>query len=109
MLTAQDIVGLALRDADAVCKESLDILCRQLGAVAGNLALTLGARGGVYIGGGVVTRLGGFLGRSGFRSAFEAKGRFEAYLAQIPTWVIRADQPALMGAAWALGIGKTRA
>jgi len=47
-----------------------------LGTVAGNLALTLGARGGVYIAGGIVPKLGTAFAESGFRTRFEAKGRF---------------------------------
>jgi len=74
-----------------------------LGSVAGNLALTLGAKGGVYIGGGIVPRLGDWFARSPFRRRFEAKGRFQPYLAEIPVWVINASQsPALAGAAVAL-------
>ena len=71
--------------------------------MAGNLALTLGARGGVYIGGGIVPRLGQAFERSPFRQRFEAKGRFSAYLQAIPVWVITSRQsPALLGAARAL-------
>lgn len=83
--------------------EALGMLCAMLGSVAGNLALTLGARGGVYIGGGIVPRLGGWFDGSPFRSRFETKGRFEAYLRDIPVWVITSPQsPALLGAARAL-------
>ena len=79
------------------------MLCAFLGSVAGNLALTLGAKGGVYIGGGIVPRLGDWFARSPFRARFEAKGRFQPYLAEIPVWVIMASQsPALAGAAVAL-------
>ena len=71
----------------------------------GNLALTLGARGGVYIGGGIVPRLGPAFADSAFRARFEAKGRFNAYLSAIPTWLIVAPQPpALQGASRALDI-----
>jgi glucokinase len=73
-----------------------------LGSVAGNLALTLGARGGVFIGGGIVPRLGERFDALPFRQRFEDKGRFRAYLAAIPTRVITADSPALLGAARAL-------
>ena len=58
-----------------MCEETLGIFCRLLGSCAGNLALTLGAEGGVVIGGGIVPRLGDFFARSEFRAAFEAKGR----------------------------------
>ena len=87
---------------DAQCAEALQIFAALLGNVAGNLALTLGARGGVYIGGGIVPRLGAHFDTLPFRSRFEDKGRFSSYLAQIPTWVITADAPALLGAARAL-------
>ena len=74
-----------------------------LGSFAGNVALVLGARGGVYIGGGIVPRLGDRFAQSPFRARFEAKGRFSAYLQAIPVWVITSAQsPALTGAARAL-------
>ena len=89
--------GLA---GDALARESLSMMCAFLGSVAGNLALTLGAKGGVYIGGGIVPRLGAFFEQSPFRERFEAKGRFQPYLADIPVWVITAAQsPALAGTA----------
>ena len=58
------------------------------GTVAANLALTLGAKGGVYIGGGIIPRLGERFLVSGFRKRFEDKGRFSGYLAEIPVYVI---------------------
>lgn len=89
--------GLA---GDALAREALAMMCAFLGSVAGNLALTLGAKGGVYIGGGIVPRLGAFFDASPFRERFEAKGRFSPYLADIPVWVITAAQsPALSGTA----------
>lgn len=94
----------ALRGGHVQAMEALHIFCAMLGSVAGNLALTLGARGGVYVGGGIVPRLGDWFDRSPFRERFEAKGRFQPYLAGIPVWVITAQQsPALLGAARALG------
>jgi glucokinase len=82
--------------------EVQEIFCGALGTAAGNLAITLGARGGVYIGGGIVPRLGDFFAQSAFRTRFEDKGRFSSYLAAIPTWVITAANPALRGVAAAL-------
>jgi glucokinase len=70
-----------------------------LGTIAGNLALTLGARGGVYIGGGIVPRLGARFATSQFRERFEAKGRFREYLAAIPTFVVTHALPAFLGCA----------
>lgn len=82
---------------DARCIATLDCFCGMLGTFAGNLALTLGATGGIYIGGGVVPRLGALFDASPFRARFEAKGRFADYLAKIPTFVITAPHPAFTG------------
>lgn len=79
------------------CDEVLETFCGMLGTVAANLAVTLGAQGGIYIGGGIVPRLGERFARSSFRRRFEAKGRFADYLAQVPTWVITAPYPAFIG------------
>jgi len=85
---------------EPMARDALNMMCAFLGGVAGNLALTLGAKGGVYIGGGVIPRLGRFFDESPFRERFEAKGRFVSYLAEIPVWVIVAPQsPALRGTA----------
>lgn len=101
-LSAAAISRRGLDGSCAYCAESLEIFCAMLGTVAANLALVLGARGGVYIGGGIVPKLGGYFARSPFRARFEQKGRFSDYLAQIPTYVIRAPYPGLAGAARAL-------
>ncbi len=101
--SAAQVSTAALSGHDPRCVEALAMLCAFLGSVAGNLALTLGAKGGVYIGGGIVPRLGEWFDHSPFRARFEAKGRFQSYLAEIPVWVIHASQsPALAGAAKAL-------
>ena len=83
----------------ACCEEALKIFCQLLGSCAGNLVLTLGAEGGVYIGGGIVPRLGNFFIESDFRREFEAKGRMQAYLQKVPSFVIHSEYPALIGAA----------
>jgi glucokinase len=102
-LSAVQITQRALAAADPACDATLEMFLGLLGNVAGNLALTLGATGGVYVGGGIVPRLGDRVERSRFRARFEAKGRFAGYLSRIPTWVIQAaDMPALRGASRAL-------
>ncbi len=89
--------------SDARCAQAVDLFFALLGTVAGNLALSLGARGGMYIGGGIVPRLGDRIDRSAFRERFEAKGRFREYLRSIPTYVVQTStSPALLGAARAL-------
>ncbi|WP_433694942.1 bifunctional transcriptional regulator/glucokinase [Paraburkholderia phenoliruptrix] len=92
----REIVRRAL-DGEPLAAESVDVFCGILGTFAGNIAVTLGALGGIYIGGGVVPRLGEFFARSSFRKRFEAKGRFEAYLQSVPTYVITAEYPAFLG------------
>lgn len=102
-LTTEQIVERGVARQDVGCTSVLNTFCALLGGVAGNVALTLGAQGGVYLGGGIVPRLGGFFDRSPFRARFEAKGRFAEYLAAIPAYVIlSASAPALLGAAHAL-------
>jgi glucokinase len=90
---------------DTQCTQAVTTFAALLGNVAGNLALTLGARGGVFIGGGIVPRLGARFAQLPFRERFEGKGRFRSYLAAIPTCVITAESPALLGAARALDSG----
>lgn len=88
---------------DLLCEQAMQLFFKLLGSVAGNLALTLGARRGVFIGGGIVPALGDMIDQSGFRQRFIAKGRYEGYLSEIPTYVIAAKSPpALRGAAEAL-------
>lgn len=101
-LGAADITQRALSGQDPLCLEAVETMCVLLGRVAGNLALTLGARGGIYLGGGVLAHLREYLSRSGFRAAFEEKGRFAPFLSRVPVWLIEATQPALRGAAMAL-------
>jgi len=96
-LEAPEIARRALAGDCALCNEVLEAFCGMLGTVAGNLAVTLGASGGIYIGGGIVPRLGQRFHASSFRARFEQKGRFQAYLAGVPTYVITADYPAFLG------------
>ncbi|MCD4502592.1 glucokinase [Chromobacterium piscinae] len=98
-LAPAEVSARGLSGADARCRETLEIFCGLLGSAAGNLALTLGARGGVYIGGGIVPRLSGFFEQSPFRRRFEDKGRMSAYLADIPVYLITSAYPALPGVA----------
>lgn len=101
-LESRHITQLAMEQSNAHCQEALDIFCRQLGSVAADVALTLGALGGVYVGGGIVPKLGDYFAQSGFREAFEAKGRFRDYLTPIPVYAIHSPYPALVGSAQAL-------
>ncbi|MEX3941557.1 bifunctional transcriptional regulator/glucokinase [Paraburkholderia sp. BR10937] len=84
-------------DGEALAMETVECFCGILGSFAGNIAMTLGSLGGIYIGGGVVPRLGDLFTRSSFRQRFEAKGRFDTYLSNVPTYVITAEYPAFLG------------
>jgi glucokinase len=98
-LGASEITRRAQDGSCADCVRSVDVFCGVLGSVAGNVALTLGATGGMYIGGGIVPRLGELFVRSPFRARFEAKGRLSAYVARIPTYLITEQYPAFLGVA----------
>ena len=85
---AAQITKAALDGDCAASRTALELFCAMLGTIAGNAALTFGARGGVYIAGGIAPRLTDFMARSEFRSRFERKGRLRTYLASVPTSVI---------------------
>lgn len=97
-LPAPEISRRALAGEDTACVATIEVFCRLLGTIASDVAVTLGARGGLYIGGGVVPRLGALFDRSGFRRRFEDKGRFGAWLRAIPTYVITGESATLVGA-----------
>lgn len=94
---AEAISEAALNGDCAIARQALDHLFIWLGRVAGDLALTIGAHGGIYIGGGIGTRLGDALVASDFHSAFCAKGRFDDYLQQIPCAIINHPCSAFVG------------
>ena len=88
----------ALSGEDGLAAAALDRFCMTLGSVAGDIALSQGAKA-VIIAGGLGQRLVDVLPRSGFASRFTAKGRFELMMAAIPVKVITHPQPGLFGAA----------
>jgi glucokinase len=96
-LTPPEVTRRAQEASCRICLEAVNIFCALLGTMAGNLVLTLGALGGVYVGGGIVPSLGRSFTSSPFRNRFEDKGRYADYLARVPTFVIRAELPALIG------------
>jgi glucokinase len=86
--SAADITEAALQGTCPTSRASLDMFCAMLGGFAGNVALTYGARGGVYIAGGIAPRILDYLANSEFRRRFEQKGRLHSYLEAIPSQVI---------------------
>lgn len=102
-MTAAQITEHAGAGTDVRCVEAMDLFFSFLGTIAGNLALSLGSLGGLYIGGGIVPRLGHAIDASRFRQSFESKGRLRHYVEQIPTFVVQSKvSPGLIGAAQAL-------
>jgi glucokinase len=85
------------------CRETLELFCAFLGTVASNHALTLGAKGGLFIAGGIIPNMLDFFVKSSFRPRFEDKGRFHPYLAAIPAFVITHPYPAFLGLARRVG------
>jgi glucokinase len=88
-LTPEDITARALRGECEACREALTLMLGFLGRVAGNLALTINATGGIYFAGGILPQLGvSYVENSRLRGSFTAKGRFTAYVDRIPTFLI---------------------
>ncbi|MCB4820136.1 glucokinase [Roseicella aerolata] len=98
-LEAATITARGLSGECRTCREALEMFCAQLGSVAGDLALLYGARGGVYVAGGICPRFPEFLAASRFRARFEAKGRFRDWLAPIPAHLIMRPDAAMLGLA----------
>ena len=101
-VTPEDVTRLATQ-REPLARKTLQMFFAMLGTVAGDLALTTGALGGVYIAGGIVPRLVDVLAQSEFRARFEAKGRYSDYMAAIPTYVITTALPAFRGLRYLLG------
>jgi glucokinase len=98
----EDVTNLA-KQGEPLARKTLAMFFAMLGTAAANLALVTGARGGVYIAGGIVPRFVEQLRKSEFRARFENKGRYRSYLAAIPTHVITASLPAFRGLKYLLG------
>ena len=97
-----EITAAALAD-EARARATLDHFSAFLATVAADLVLTLGARGGVYLCGGILPRVADyFINQSPFNARFADKGRFAAYLDAVPVWLVTAENPGLLGAAEAL-------
>ena len=98
-LVDEKAVYEAAAKGDALAAETLDRFCGILGSVAGDLALSFGARGGVFVSGGIAPKMADRLASGAFRARFEDKGRLGAYMKDIPTSLVLHPYPALIGAA----------
>jgi len=101
-VTPSDVTALA-KQGEPLARKAQSMFFAFLGAVAGDLALTTGARGGVFIAGGIVPKVLDAFVKSDFRARFEAKDGYGAYMAGIPTHVITTPLPAFRGLKTLLG------
>lgn len=95
--TPAEVTRAALDGTCGICRQALDAFVSFLGSVAGDVALLFGARGGVFIGGGIVPQIARRLAAADFRERFEAKGRFHPYLAAIPVRIVLRRDNAFLG------------
>jgi glucokinase len=98
-LSAAEITAAMVGGEDPYSGRAFELFCGMLGTVAGNIALTFGATGGLYVAGGILLRFKDAFAASGFRARFEQKGRLSTYLRSVPTYLIVHPQPALIGLA----------
>nr|WP_291859511.1 glucokinase [Bradyrhizobium sp.] len=94
---AAEITRAGVEGTCPTSRAAIDLFCAMLGTVAGNLALTLGARGGVFIAGGILRHMPEYLVGSQFRARFDDKGRLRGYLEPIPIWLILDQDAAFVG------------
>jgi len=100
-LSTAEVSQCALNGTDEMCQRTLSLFCSWLGSTTGDFALTLGARGGIYLGGGILPRIVDFLIESDFEESFKAKGQMSHYLEDIPIQLVTKGNSALLGsAAW---------
>ena len=95
--SAAEITRAGIEGTCSTSRAAIDMFCAMLGTVAGNLALTLGAKGGIYIAGGILRHMPEYFAGSQFRARFEAKGRFRNYLEPIPAYLILDEDVAFVG------------
>ena len=94
-----DEISRRAASGDPLANDAITLFFSFLGTVAGNLALTLGALGGIYVAGGIAPRLKDVFVASPFRAKFEAKGRYTEFMSRIPTWLVLDEVPAFLGLA----------
>ncbi len=98
-ISAAAISERALEGRDPHAHEALSIFCAVLGSVAGDAVLTYGAKGGLYLGGGILPKIEDFFGHSHFIERFKNKGKMSSYLNDVPIYLIKHTHPTLLGAA----------
>ena len=98
-LEAKEVTHLAFTENDSLALESMDMFFEILGTVAGDFAMSIGAKGGMYLAGGILPRFPEQLLASSMREHFNFKGRFVSYMREIPVYLIELKEPGLQGAA----------
>lgn len=99
--TPADVSTKGMADEDSLCREALETFCNMLGSVAGDKALSLGAKGGVFLGGGIIPKIAKFIPQTRFEERYRHKGPMTDYVSAIPVNMILNDTAALVGtAAW---------
>ncbi|MCH8929749.1 MAG: glucokinase [Proteobacteria bacterium] len=98
-LSPEQITTRAIAGTDPACRETLDLVCHLLGRTAGDISLIYGARGGVFLGGGILPRVENILLESTFMDGFQSKGVMRDYLVNVPVYLMTGQHPALLGAA----------
>ena len=104
--SAAEITQAGIEGSCPTCRAALDMFCAMLGTVAGNLALTLGARGGVFVAGGILRHMSDYFATSQFRTRFDAMGRMSNFLEPIPVYLILDEDVAFIGPSRPGGVGK---
>ena len=99
LLTPAEVTGAALAASDVAAVEALHVFCGLLGSFVGDLVLLYGARGGVYLAGGILPQIQPFLLASSFAERYFNKGVMRAYLQQVPVRLIEHGQLGVIGAA----------
>ncbi len=95
--SAAEITRAGVEGTCSTSRAAVDMFCAMLGTFAGNLALTLGAKGGIFIAGGILRHMPEYFARSQFRARFEEKGRISKYLEPIPAYLILDEDAAFVG------------
>ncbi|WP_371195217.1 glucokinase [Glaciecola sp. SC05] len=93
-----DVTSAGLDNSDPMAHKAIAHFCQIMGSFAGNLALNLCTTGGIFIGGGITSKLQDFFLQSRFREKFEAKGGMSNYVNTIPTYLINEPDHGLLGA-----------
>jgi glucokinase len=101
-LTPEHIVRMAETRSELTAVQALDMFASWLARFAGDVALMFGARGGVYLGGGIPPKISFALSEKAFRVSFEDKGRLSEYLSSVPVSIILAADAGLRGAGVAM-------